>query len=97
MLSHLFPFGLIIIAVFLAVKLVKVRAEAMQHASEMVPSGMMTVFYGPDSALNAACAAARKHCQTLGLDVIECGVANYLYPECKVIAGNTEVYNNLTA
>ena len=51
----------------------------------------MTVFYGPDSELNSCLAAARKHCQLLGLENIECKVANYLYPDCKVIAGNNEV------
>ena len=35
-----------------AMKLVKVRAEAMQLASEMVPSGMATVLYGADSKLS---------------------------------------------
>lgn len=63
----------------------------MQLASEMTPSGMMTVFLGPDSNLKTACADARAHCQTLGLEVSECQIANYLYPGCKVIAGNKEV------
>lgn len=74
-----------------AVRLVKVRAEAMQFASDMTPSGMMTVFYGPDSELSAACNLARKHCESLGLQLIDCRVANFLYPDCKVIAGNNEV------
>uniref|UniRef100_A0A8J2RM93 [acyl-carrier-protein] S-malonyltransferase n=1 Tax=Daphnia galeata TaxID=27404 RepID=A0A8J2RM93_9CRUS len=73
-----------------AVRLVKVRAEAMQLSSDMTKSGMMTVFLAPNSKLNSACAEARKHCETLGLENIECRVANYLYPECKVIAGNKE-------
>lgn len=34
-----------------AVRLVKVRGEAMQLASEISPSGMATVFYGADSKL----------------------------------------------
>lgn len=63
----------------------------MQLASEITASGMMTVFFGPNSQLNAACAAAKKHCEVLGLKTIECRVANYLYPDCKVIAGNKEV------
>ena len=79
------------IFVSVAVRLVKVRAEAMQLASEMVPSGMMTVFFGPNSRLKTACADARKHCETLGLEIVECKVANFLYPDCKVIAGNKEV------
>lgn len=74
----------------LAVKLVKIRAEAMQLASEVTPSGMMTVFYGPDSNLKKACEQARLHCRSLGIEHIDCAVANYLYPDCKVIAGNLE-------
>ncbi|XP_057366232.1 probable malonyl-CoA-acyl carrier protein transacylase, mitochondrial [Daphnia carinata] len=73
-----------------AVRLVKLRAEAMQFASDMTKSGMMTVFFGPNSKVNTACAEARRHCEVLGLENIECKVANYLYPECKVIAGNIE-------
>lgn len=75
-------------------RLVKIRAEAMQLASQLTLSGMMTVFLHPSSKLNTACADARRHCETLGLDVVECKVANYLYPECKVIAGNKEVRSN---
>lgn len=35
-----------------AIRIVKVRAEAMQLASELVPSGMSTVIYGADSKLS---------------------------------------------
>ncbi|KAK4028796.1 hypothetical protein OUZ56_021814 [Daphnia magna] len=76
-----------------AVRLVKLRAEAMQFASDMTKSGMLTVFFGPNSKVNTACADARRHCEVLGLENIECKVANYLYPECKVIAGNIEALN----
>lgn len=73
-----------------AIRLVKVRAEAMQLASEIIPSGMMTVFYGPDSKLNYACLRAREWCLERGIEDPECCVANYLYPHCKVIAGHME-------
>ncbi|CAG2058451.1 unnamed protein product [Timema podura] len=43
-----------------AVRLVNVRAEAMQLASEVSPGGMMTVWYGPDSQLGYACLQARE-------------------------------------
>lgn len=72
-------------------RLVKVRAEAMQLASEMVPSGMMTVLYGPDSRLGFACSVAKEYCQRQGLTEVDCRIASYLYPHCKVIAGNEEV------
>ncbi|XP_063612986.1 probable malonyl-CoA-acyl carrier protein transacylase, mitochondrial [Penaeus indicus] len=73
-----------------AIRLVKVRAEAMQLASEMVPSGMMTVLYGPDSRLGFACSVAKEFCQRQGLTEVDCRIASYLYPHCKVIAGNEE-------
>ncbi|XP_076060743.1 malonyl-CoA-acyl carrier protein transacylase beg [Oratosquilla oratoria] len=73
-----------------AIRLVKVRAEAMQLASEMNSSGMMTVLYGPDSRLGFACSVAKEFCQAKGLSMVDCRVANYLYPHCKVIAGNDE-------
>jgi len=82
-----------------AVNLVKVRAEAMQAAAELTPSGMMTVIYGPDSHLKFACLAAKEWCKKQGIENAECSVANYLFPHCKVIAGNDEaldfVKNNL--
>ena len=63
----------------------------MQLASDMTPSGMMTVFFGPDSELRTACSLAKEHCTKLGLPLVDCRVANFLYPDCKVIAGNNEV------
>lgn len=38
-----------------AVKLVQIRAEAMQMASDQNPGGMATILYGPDSNLGEAC------------------------------------------
>lgn len=73
-----------------AVRLVKVRAEAMQIASEMQPGGMMTVFYGPDSKLKEACTRAREWAEANGVEQPVCSVANYLFPDCKVLAGHNE-------
>ena len=74
-----------------AIQLVKVRAEAMQLASELVSSGMMTVMYGADSRLGFACSVAKEFCQQKQLPFLDCRIASYLYPHCKVIAGNDEV------
>ena len=41
----------------------KVRGEAMQAASEMADSGMMTVFVGADQKLNFGCEVAREWCR----------------------------------
>lgn len=67
----------------------------MQLASEIYPSGMMTVLYNPDSNLNYACLRAKEWCIERGIENPECRIANFLFPHCKVIAGHTEVSNPL--
>ncbi|NP_001088934.1 malonyl-CoA-acyl carrier protein transacylase S homeolog [Xenopus laevis] len=74
---------------------VKVRAEAMQEASEMVPSGMLSVIGHPQTKYNVACAEAREHCHSLGLEDPVCEVANYLFPDGRVIAGHIEALKYL--
>ncbi|XP_053320424.1 malonyl-CoA-acyl carrier protein transacylase, mitochondrial [Spea bombifrons] len=69
---------------------VKVRAEAMQRASDAVPSGMLSVIGRPQANYNSACAEAREHCKSLGLENAVCDVANYLFPDGRVIAGHVE-------
>ncbi|KAG4078416.1 hypothetical protein HA402_013127 [Bradysia odoriphaga] len=76
-------------------RLVQVRAEAMQLAAEQVASGMATVLFGPDTDLKGACAKAVDWCISKGIENPECRVANYLYPHCKVVAGNTEALHYL--
>jgi [acyl-carrier-protein] S-malonyltransferase len=77
------------------VKLIQVRAEAMQIASDENPSGMATVIYGPDSELGAACLKAKEWCLERGVENPECKIASYLYPHCKVVAGSLEALNFL--
>nr|XP_019570612.1 PREDICTED: malonyl-CoA-acyl carrier protein transacylase, mitochondrial isoform X1 [Rhinolophus sinicus] len=69
---------------------VKIRAEAMQEASEAVPSGMLSVLGRPQSRFTLACLEAREHCKTLGIEQPVCEVANYLFPDCRVISGHLE-------
>lgn len=78
--------------IYEGLRLIKVRSEAMQKASESVPSGLMTVYTGRQSKLNLAMAAARKWCkEALNLnEPIVCEIANYLFAECKVIGGNKQ-------
>lgn len=73
-------------------RLVKIRAESMQFASEMAPSGMITVFFNADAKINFACRAAKEWCIRKGIEpeFAVCGIANYLFPHCKVIAGHEE-------
>ncbi|XP_039093146.1 malonyl-CoA-acyl carrier protein transacylase, mitochondrial isoform X3 [Hyaena hyaena] len=69
---------------------VKIRAEAMQEASEAVPSGMLSVLGQPQSKFASACLEAREHCRTLGIENPVCEVASYLFPDCRVISGHLQ-------
>ena len=66
--------------------MIKVRSEAMQTASELVPSGLMTVFLSRESKLSLAMLAAKKWClEKLKLEEpVVCQVSNYLNSKCKV-------------
>lgn len=70
---------------------VKVRAEAMQEASEAAPSGMLSVLGKPQTNFTLACQEALEHCRVQGLKDPVCEVANYLFPDCRVISGHLEV------
>lgn len=64
----------------------------MQHACEHSNGAMSSVFLDNNSQLKLAILAAKKYCQTkLGLGDVHCAVVNYLYAECKVLAGHLEV------
>ncbi|XP_060020901.1 malonyl-CoA-acyl carrier protein transacylase, mitochondrial isoform X1 [Lagenorhynchus albirostris] len=69
---------------------VKIRAEAMQEASEAVPSGMLSVVGQPQSKFTFACLEAQEHCRTLGIENPVCEVSSYLFPDCRVISGHLE-------
>lgn len=67
----------------------------MEWASEQSAGGMMTVLYGPQTKLGAACTEAKQSAVANGIDNPECAVSNYLFPHCKVISGHVEVSNDL--
>ncbi|XP_005187564.1 probable malonyl-CoA-acyl carrier protein transacylase, mitochondrial [Musca domestica] len=73
-----------------ALKLVQIRANAMQVACDRVAGGMAMVLYAPDTEIGAACAKAVQWCVDKGIENPYCGVANYMFPHCKVLAGNIE-------
>lgn len=75
---------------------VKIRAEAMQKASELVPSGMLSVIGRPQAQYKYACVQAKEYCQSLGMEEPICSVANYLFPDGRVIAGHREVYTKMS-
>lgn len=80
-----------------AVRLVQIRAEAMQMACIENKSGMATVLLNPDARIGEACKEAVNWCIQKGVEKPECKIANYLYPGCKVIAGNEEALKYLEA
>ncbi|XP_039463585.1 uncharacterized protein LOC120436790 [Oreochromis aureus] len=53
----------------------------MQKASELVPSGMLSVIGRPQDQYNYACLQAKEHCKSLGMENPVCSVANYLFPD----------------
>ncbi|KAF6731233.1 Malonyl-CoA-acyl carrier protein transacylase, mitochondrial [Oryzias melastigma] len=55
-----------------ALYVVKVRAEAMQRASELVPSGMLSVIGRPQAQYKQACLQAKEHCRSLGVQEPVC-------------------------
>ncbi|XP_055357628.1 probable malonyl-CoA-acyl carrier protein transacylase, mitochondrial [Paramacrobiotus metropolitanus] len=81
-----------------ALKVVKARAEAMQAASELVHGGMMTVQITHKSILGQAMEVAKKWCkEKKKINKPICGVANYLHPDLKVLAGNAEALDFIEA
>lgn len=78
-----------------ALYVVKVRAEAMQKASELVPSGMLSVIGRPQAQYKYACLQAKEHCGSLGMEEPVCSVANYLFPDGRVIAGHQQALDFL--
>ncbi|XP_016985223.1 probable malonyl-CoA-acyl carrier protein transacylase, mitochondrial [Drosophila rhopaloa] len=73
-----------------ALRLVQVRATAMQAACDQAAGAMAMTLYGPDTNLGEECARAQQWCLDKGVESPYCGIANYMYPHCKVVAGNVE-------
>ncbi|XP_063951003.1 malonyl-CoA-acyl carrier protein transacylase, mitochondrial-like [Lytechinus pictus] len=74
-----------------AIHLIKLRAESMQLASEAVSSGMISVVGGKKARYKFICKEAENYCRNHhGIAHPVCKVANYLYPDARVLAGHTE-------
>ncbi|CAK1544332.1 unnamed protein product [Leptosia nina] len=73
-----------------ALRLVEVRETAMQAAAKARPGGMLTVWLAPEAKVPALLRAARDQATSPHLPNPVCEVANYLYPGCKVLAGDEE-------
>lgn len=88
-INHAFTVSFCVLCV--ALYAVKVRAEAMQTASELVASGMLSVIGRPQAQYKYACMLAKEHCKSQGMEEPVCSVANYLFPDGRVIAGHQKV------
>lgn len=73
-----------------AVKVVKVRADAMQSASDSVAGGMAAVNINAATELISACKAAEKYCEMHLVGKPQCRIAGYLHPNCRLVAGNIQ-------
>merc|ERR1712008_410823 len=77
------------------VKLVNIRQIAMQQASDLAPTGMMTIFFPASADVGLACEAARKWVkEKYNIYDPICHVANHLYTGAKVLAGLLLQYIN---
>ncbi|XP_077401151.1 malonyl-CoA-acyl carrier protein transacylase, mitochondrial isoform X2 [Vanacampus margaritifer] len=74
---------------------VKVRAEAMQRASDVAPSGMLSVAGKAQAQYKHACLQAKEHCRGLAVEEPVCAVATYLFPDGRVIAGHRQALDFL--
>ncbi|CAH1270274.1 MCAT [Branchiostoma lanceolatum] len=74
-----------------ALYVVKERAAAMQRASEEAPSGLLSVMGRPQTKFPQLCHDARIYCREVHhMEDPVCSIANYLYPQARVIGGNKE-------
>ncbi|XP_011879509.1 PREDICTED: probable malonyl-CoA-acyl carrier protein transacylase, mitochondrial [Vollenhovia emeryi] len=72
------------------IRLVAVRGNAMQYASDKCPQGMLSVYCTPEAKVSQACNDAQKWAQDCGVEVPVCQVAIYLHTQSKILAGNTQ-------
>ena len=73
-----------------ALRVVQHRAQAMQSASDILPSGMVTVKGLDEDAIHDLCETAKNAVQSQENPPVAM-VANYLYPKGYVIAGTMDV------
>lgn len=69
----------------------------MQKASVENPGGMATIMFGHDAQLNTALQNAKQWAIDRGIENADCVVANYLFPDCKVISGSLEALKYIEA
>lgn len=72
------------------IRLAWTRGKAMQHASDMVPQGMLSVFNTSKAQVSKACIEAENWIRDMGIENPTCRTAIFLCTERKIIAGNIE-------
>ncbi|XP_012259051.2 probable malonyl-CoA-acyl carrier protein transacylase, mitochondrial [Athalia rosae] len=72
------------------IRLVRIRAAAMQDAATITPQGMMSVNYTPAANISDICTKAKNWALDTGVESPECRVSIYLHPDMKIIAGSEE-------
>ncbi|XP_028176239.1 probable malonyl-CoA-acyl carrier protein transacylase, mitochondrial [Ostrinia furnacalis] len=73
-----------------ALRLVELRAAAMRAAARERAGGMLTLWLAPDARLPLLLLRARERAAERGVPAPVAVVANYLFPGCKVVAGDEE-------
>ncbi|KAK1117632.1 hypothetical protein K0M31_015805 [Melipona bicolor] len=77
------------------IRLAWTRGKAMQHASNLVPQGMLSVVYTPKTQLSKVCTEAENWARDMGIENPICRTAIFLCSERKIIAGNVEALDYL--
>lgn len=78
------------ICIHAAIRLVQIRAEAIQAVDALYKSGMAQICFGPDSKVIEACKKAKEWCIQNNVDHPECRISSYLYPRFKTLSGSAE-------
>ncbi|KAJ2940783.1 hypothetical protein O0L34_g14897 [Tuta absoluta] len=73
-----------------ALRIAELRAAAMAATAAQRAGGMLTVWLTPAAELPHALLRAREHAASKGIQQPVCQIAIYLYPGCKVVAGDEE-------
>uniref|UniRef100_H2Y8M2 Malonyl-CoA-acyl carrier protein transacylase, mitochondrial n=1 Tax=Ciona savignyi TaxID=51511 RepID=H2Y8M2_CIOSA len=77
-----------------AMHLIKVRSRAMQKASDITKSSMITAVGGKNTQFKQACIAAIEYCKSgLTMEDPVCSISAYLSPNVITVAGNIEAIN----
>lgn len=72
----------------MSLKVVQVRAQAMQEASDKYPSGLVSILAPPDLDIHLLCDHAKEWSYSNGMEEPVACVANYLFPDGWVIGGD---------